>query len=979
MSVGAPEIPCLRGLHWKMEETTEYTRRLQAITEKRKLQEEIDKKRRELEEERLKLQQLKRKSLRDRWLMEATSTLPLEAEPSSPVEHSQAYIQHLQDQLASLQSQMSHLENHTFGSAGPVKATAQSLDTALHQSTSTDTSAQSSMHKSSEFKDKGDNNTLQPHHGDAAQEDILHAQANGVMANSIDIEPIAEFSLKEVEIRTSSVFRGETDIVSEGEKVDSLHLEAASPNKMENHREQVHMENGLEVGVSNRNTEKRLEEPHSHVLNLNAPEICLDRLMKSHMVSESTTSFPEGKTCTEDVDLGSTRAHQLAEVKADNGYISLVSKDAMLAAADPGTGLGTVLRAERVMITEDGEEVLVKALEGYVSNEVPHNIECPEDLLKRHTKGIGSGHLGVMEQDSDKTQNTFKGVDHVQAVQEIIGGRLLKEIGSQGDSQGDASTIMGQAIPGKISTFAEGTLSTIGQKPAVSMVSDDQVKIIVEQKKIISLKGETGELPNQIPAAVEQLSLIQEQIPKLKLSIQEPMSNIQESIHEHISDLQASIHGQIPSLQASIQEPISSLQSTIQGHIPSLQASIQKPISNLEASIQGQSPKLHTSIQEPISDIQASIQEQIPNLKVSIDKPISNLQTSIQGQIPNLQASIQEPISSLQASIQNPISTLQSAIHGQIPNLQASIHEPISNVEAFFQGQIPSLQASIEEPMTNLQTSIKEQTPNLQSSLQEPISIIQSSIQEQVPSLQASIQEPISNLAASIQGELPSLHTSIKESILSVESTIEGQITSLQASTKDRISDLHASIKEEMPNLETSIEGQIPSLQASIKDPITNLQTSIQGQIQSLQSSIEEPISSVQSSIQGLIPSIQESAQVQTSGHMVGKTLQNVTGDFGQTFITAHKDFENRSPEQQPLLEEVNLSELPVPSLQHSLQLSTTPKDVLTKPLNTKTQEGPAYTAHTAQASPHRSTDTCVDGIGQGRPKQKTCQCCSIM
>ncbi|XP_078541807.1 paralemmin-3 isoform X2 [Lissotriton helveticus] len=939
----------------KMEETTEYTRRLQAITEKRKLQEEIDRKRRELEEERLKLQQLKRKSLRDRWLMEATSPPPLEPESNSPLEQSQAYIQRLQDELDSLQSQMSQLENHTFSSAGPVKATAQSLDTAL-QSTATDTSAQSSVHNS----EKGDNNTVRPLHGGTAQEEILHAQTNGLMANSLEKEPMAELSLKEAEIRTSSIVHGQMDIESEGKNTEK-HLEAASANKMEihgDHREQVQMENGIEVGVSNRNTEKLLEESNSHVLNLNAPEICLDRLMESQIVSESTTAFSEGKTCTVDVDLDSTRAHQLPEGKADNGYISLVSKGITLGAAEPSAGLGTVLRAERVMITDDGEEVLVKALEGYVSNDAPHNMECPEEPLKRHTKGIGSGHLDVMELASHETQHTFKGMDHTQAVQEIISGRLPEQTDSQGDLPVDASTLMGQAVavPGKITTFVEETLSTVGQKPAISMVSEDQAKITVE-KKTISLKGQIGELPEQISASVEQLSSIQGQIPKLTASVQEPMSNIQESIQEHISDFQASIQGQLPSLQASIQEPISSLQSSIQGHIPSLQA----------------------SLQEPISDLQASIQGQIPNLKASIEEPVSNLQASMHRQIPNLQASIQEPISSLQASIQDPILTLQSSIGGQIPKLQSSIQEPISNVEAFFQEQIPSLQASIQEPVTNLQTSITGQIPNLQASLQEPISTIQSSIQEQAPSLQATIQKPVSNLAASIQGELPNLQTSIKESILSAESTIEGQFSGLQASTQDRISDLHTSIKGEMLSLETSIQGQIPSLQASIQEPITNLQTSIQGQIQNCQSSIQEPISSVQSSIQGLIPSIQESVQVQTSGLMEGKTLQNITGDFGQAFTTAHKVSENISPEQQPLLEEVNLSEIPAPSLLQSLPLSNTPKDVITKPLITKAQEGPEYTANTAQASPHRSTATHVDGIAQERPKQKTCQCCSVM
>ncbi|XP_066564089.1 paralemmin-3 [Amia ocellicauda] len=64
-----------------MDEAEKYQQRLQAIAEKRRLQEEEERARREMEEERLRLQQLKRKSLRDQWLMEGP---PLTPEPPSP-------------------------------------------------------------------------------------------------------------------------------------------------------------------------------------------------------------------------------------------------------------------------------------------------------------------------------------------------------------------------------------------------------------------------------------------------------------------------------------------------------------------------------------------------------------------------------------------------------------------------------------------------------------------------------------------------------------------------------------------------------------------------------------------------------------------------------------------------------------------------------------------------------------------------------
>ncbi|XP_041642155.1 paralemmin-3 [Cheilinus undulatus] len=72
-----------------MDETEKYKQRLEAIAEKRRLQEEQDKARREMEDERLRLQQLKRKSLRDQWLMEGAPLSPTSPDgqqsPRSPL------------------------------------------------------------------------------------------------------------------------------------------------------------------------------------------------------------------------------------------------------------------------------------------------------------------------------------------------------------------------------------------------------------------------------------------------------------------------------------------------------------------------------------------------------------------------------------------------------------------------------------------------------------------------------------------------------------------------------------------------------------------------------------------------------------------------------------------------------------------------------------------------------------------------------
>ncbi|KAK2886304.1 palmdelphin isoform X2 [Channa argus] len=56
-----------------MEEADLLRERLQAITDKRRIQEDIAKKRRQIEEEKLKLQYIKKKALRDQWLMDGLS------------------------------------------------------------------------------------------------------------------------------------------------------------------------------------------------------------------------------------------------------------------------------------------------------------------------------------------------------------------------------------------------------------------------------------------------------------------------------------------------------------------------------------------------------------------------------------------------------------------------------------------------------------------------------------------------------------------------------------------------------------------------------------------------------------------------------------------------------------------------------------------------------------------------------------------
>ncbi|KAK3550630.1 hypothetical protein QTP70_001818 [Hemibagrus guttatus] len=89
-----------------MEEADLLRERLQAITEKRRIQEDIAKKRREIEEEKLKLQYLKKKALREQWLMDGLS-----GQNEQEEEAMRAQAQEEQQKATLLQQQIHRMEH----------------------------------------------------------------------------------------------------------------------------------------------------------------------------------------------------------------------------------------------------------------------------------------------------------------------------------------------------------------------------------------------------------------------------------------------------------------------------------------------------------------------------------------------------------------------------------------------------------------------------------------------------------------------------------------------------------------------------------------------------------------------------------------------------------------------------------------------------------------------------------------------------
>ncbi|KAA0704679.1 Palmdelphin [Triplophysa tibetana] len=95
-----------------MEEEALLRERLQAITDKRRIREEIEKKRRHAEEEKSKLQYLKKKTLREQWLMDGINTLSEEEQEyaKAQTEENQQQTQLLQSNIEQIKMEIAALE-----------------------------------------------------------------------------------------------------------------------------------------------------------------------------------------------------------------------------------------------------------------------------------------------------------------------------------------------------------------------------------------------------------------------------------------------------------------------------------------------------------------------------------------------------------------------------------------------------------------------------------------------------------------------------------------------------------------------------------------------------------------------------------------------------------------------------------------------------------------------------------------------------
>ncbi|XP_039628486.1 paralemmin-3 [Polypterus senegalus] len=427
-----------------MEETELYKQRLLAIAEKRRIQEEQDQARRQMEEERLRVQQMKRKSLRDQWLMEGPSPSfdssgPRSPPWGSPVQQFEEQLNKLQtDADAAAEQKVHHLKQDAVGNSfiptvNEEIVLLQTNTSSVTEDLTAATSSQSAVQMVPEALQNGQTvDSPECVATEGAVEKSLQTLSTSVISAlplvSHDAEwkaddahgqegPAIETVLEKVEPLPRELVDAE-DFKSEIPCDETPNLPAELQENISGNgvpveecvfamRVQV-SENGLREDSQN--------GPEAHISEgvlVHTTQECEE---EDHRLaangSPSDAEDPEGDVAATAVDVGEQKSQAEGEKQeictedqseGTNGELSSVG----CAEEESEEQVGAMMRAERVVITEDGEEhplgSTVEILEpinhtAECAQQVASNIEmCAEEL----SGDLQPDHYGEIPESTD--------------------------------------------------------------------------------------------------------------------------------------------------------------------------------------------------------------------------------------------------------------------------------------------------------------------------------------------------------------------------------------------------------------------------------------------------------------------------------------------------------------------------------------------------------------------------------------------------
>ncbi|XP_034648154.1 paralemmin-3 isoform X2 [Trachemys scripta elegans] len=620
-------FPVLRDMGGKMAESSLYTQRLEAIVGRRKVQERILRTRRELEEEKLRAQQLKRKSLRDQWLMEG-SCLPPENNPTSPLWQTQSRIQELEQDLSSLQSQMQQLDNPERHGR-PHKA----LEDAK-QPAGGSCEARGAGSASAGGGGCGCETEPALRLAPVPPKRAMRPAARETLENG-DVSRAGPFGVEGVgpgegKTDTSSAAPGTQDDgagasakqpeklgVGKVEMIIRNHLgqevgsmDAIGRTSPETEGEAPRGENGLEETWDGR-TERESQSPPALVSD------ALDSGMEESVAGEGSREGPEGESGALDGEaqalpdenccLDSPRPEPDGELEEPSGIV-----EEREISAEPARG------ATGMEETEAAQRAQRRAAEP----------ERPEELGP--TQGRGPMWQGPAREPE---RQVSPGAERPQAAGMGEGAETKAYSQDQIPSPQEAKGALQDQIPAlqdQIPSPQEAKGALQDQIPALQ----DQIPSPQEAKG--ALQDQIPALQDQIPSPQEAKGAPQDQIPSV----------VQDQTPSSLQEAEVSMQNQIPTVQDQIPLSLLEVKTSLQGQILSPQEA--------KAALQDQIP---SSLQEA----NASLQNQIPSPQEAT--------VALQDQIPS---SLQEANASLQDQIPSPHEAKHS-FHSQIPSSQEPI------------------------------------------------------------------------------------------------------------------------------------------------------------------------------------------------------------------------------------------------------------------------------------------------------------------
>ncbi|CAM4693831.1 unnamed protein product [Caretta caretta] len=913
-----------------MTESSLYTQRLEAIVGRRKVQERILRTRRELEEEKLRAQQLKRKSLRDRWLMEG-SCLPPENDPTSPLWQAQSRIQELEQDLSSLQSQMQQLNNPEHHGR-PQEA----LEDAKQPAGST-CEARGAGSASAGGGGCGCETEPALRLAPIPPKRAMRAAARESLENG-DVSGAGPFDVEGI---GPGEGKTEASSASLGTQDDGAGASAKQPEKLGVGKVEMIIRNhlGQEVGS-------------------------MDAIGRTSPETEGEA--PRGENGLEEAWDGRTEQEPqsppaLASDARDGGMEESLARQGSREGPEGESGV------------QEGETQVLK------------DENCCLDSPRPEPDGELEEPIGVVEEGeiSAEPARGATGMEEAEAVQRAQGRAAEPERPEElGPTQGTGSMWQEpareqerQVSPGaehpQAAGVGEGTETKASLQDQIPALQDQIPSSLQEAKT--SLQDQIPALQGQTPSHQEAKAALQDQIP----------SAVQDQTPSSLQEAEVSMQNQIPTVQGQFPLSLLEVKTSLQGQIPSPQEAKAALQDQIPSSLQEANASLQDQIPSSLQEANASLQDQIPSSPQEAN-------ASLQDQIPS---SPQEANASLQDQIPSSPQEANASLQDQIPSspqeanasLQDQIPSSPQEANASLQDQIPS---SPQEANASLQDQIPSSPQEANASLQDQIP---SSPQEANASLQDQIPSSPQDANASLQDQIPSSlqDDQIPSSLQDANASLQDQIPS---SLQDANASLQDQIPSSLQDANTSFQDQIPSPQeakAAFQNQIPSPQEakhSFHSQIPSSQ----EPIPALHGEVPltpGELPPGRAPALEQVPARPGESVALKGGNDAGPVSSTAEETTENLGklhPEQQPLLKEASRlwtgRKAPLDPMARSPQLGAG----TLKSLAAVSPEAPTYT--TASANPgslcegrSAAPPQLAEGQEAGRRKQKTCQCCSVM